>query len=178
MVLESNAAGTVVEVGPGVDDLKIGDRVQSLAMQEYSVQSRTVPDSMPLTAAATIPDDFVPAFHTLFNELSLPVPKTFPSLEPPLLSSAPILIYGAGSATGQHAIQLLHAAEYKNIIVTASPKHHEYLAPLGATATIDYRSPSLAEDVAKAAGGDGKVALAINCITTEGTIAEVAKVIS
>ncbi|SJL15756.1 related to Zn-dependent oxidoreductases [Armillaria ostoyae] len=199
MVLGSNAAGTVVELGPGVDDLKIGDRVtafayqgfRSKAMQEYSIQSRTVstkdleiwpqvPDSMPLAAAATIPDHFVTAFHTLFNELGLglPVPKTFHSLKSPPLSSAPILIYGAGSTTGQHAIQLLHAAGYKNIIVTASPKHHGYLASLGATATIDYRSPSLAEEVAKAAGGDGKVALAVDCITAEGTIAKVAKVIS
>ncbi|KAK0434020.1 chaperonin 10-like protein [Armillaria borealis] len=192
MILGSNAAGTVVELGPGVDDLKIGDRVtafayqgfRSKAMQEYSIQSRTVcakvPDSMPLAAAATIPDHFVTAFHTLFNELGLglPVPKTFRSLESPPLPSAPILIYGAGSTTGQYAIQLLHAAGYKNIIVTASPKHHEYLASLGAAATIDYRSLSLAEDVAKVAGGDGKVALAVDCITAEGTIVEVSKVIS
>ncbi|KAK0233951.1 chaperonin 10-like protein [Armillaria fumosa] len=197
-LLGFNAAGTVVELGPGVDDLKVGDRVtafayqgsRSKAMQEYSIQSRTVcakvlsvqsfqvmPDSLPLAAAATIPDNFVTSFHTLFNELDLLVPKAFPSLEPPL-SSAPILIYGAGSTSGQYAIQLLHAAGYKNIIVTASLKHHVYLASLGATATIDYRSPSLAEDVAKAAGGDGKVVLAMDCITVQGTIAKVAKVIS
>ncbi|KAK0466197.1 chaperonin 10-like protein, partial [Desarmillaria tabescens] len=189
-VLGFNAAGTVVELGPGVDDLKIGDRVtafayqgsRSKAMQQYSIQSRTVcakvPDSMLLAAAATIPDNFVTAFHTLFNELGLPVPKTFPALESPPLSSAPILIYGAGSTAGQYAIQLLHSAGYKNVIVTASSKHHEYLTSLGATATVDYHSPSLAEDIAKAAGGDGKVMLAVDCITAEGTIAEVAKVIS
>ncbi|PBL00228.1 GroES-like protein [Armillaria gallica] len=186
MVLGFNAAGTVVELGPGVDDLKTGDRVtafayqgsRSKAMQEYSIQSRTVPDSLPLASAATIPDNFVTAFHTLFNELGLPVPKSFPSLESPPLSSSPILIYGAGSTAGQYAIQLLHAAGYENIIVTASSKHHEYLGSLGATATIDYRSPSLSEDIAKAVGGDGKVVLAVDCITAEGTIAEVAKVIS
>ncbi|KAG7452024.1 GroES-like protein [Guyanagaster necrorhizus] len=190
MVLGFNAAGTIVEVGPGVDDLKIGDKVtafafqgsRSKAMQQYSIQSRTVcakvPNSMSLAAAATIPDNFVTAFHTLFNELGLPVPNTFPALESPPLSSAPILIYGAGSTAGQYAIQLLHAAGYKNIIATASSKHHEYLASLGATATIDYRTPSLVEDITKAAGGDGKVALAIDCITAEGTIAEVSKVTS
>ncbi|KAK0214253.1 chaperonin 10-like protein [Armillaria nabsnona] len=134
MVLGSNAAGTVVELGPCVDDLKIGDR------QEYSIQSRTVPDSMPLAAAATIPDHFV---------------THFPSLESPPLSSAPILIYGAGSTTGQYAIQLLHAAGYRNIIVTASPE-----------------TPRIS------AGGDGKVTLAVDCITAEGTIAKVAKLIS
>ncbi|KAK0481388.1 chaperonin 10-like protein [Armillaria novae-zelandiae] len=200
MVLGSNAAGTVVEVGPGVDDLKIGDRAcdamrfryyviafayqgsRSKAMQEYPIQSQTVcakvHDSLSLASAATIPDNFVTAFHILFNELDLPVPKAFPSLESPPLSSAPILIYGAGSTAGQYAIRFLHAAGYKNIIVTASSKHHEYLASLGATATIDYRSPSLREDIAKAAGGDGKVVLAVDCFTTEGTVAEVSKVIS
>ncbi|KAK0500854.1 chaperonin 10-like protein [Armillaria luteobubalina] len=190
MVLGFNVAGTVLEVGPGVDDLKIGDRVtafayqgsRSKAMQEYSIQPRTVcakvPDSLPLASAATIPDNFVTSFHTLFNELGLPVPKAFPNIESPPLSSAPILIYGAGSTAGQYAIQLLRAAGYKNIIVTASSKHHKYLASLGATATIDYRNPSLPEDIAKAAGGDGKVVLAVDCITAEGTIAEVSKVIS
>ncbi|KAK0209065.1 chaperonin 10-like protein [Desarmillaria ectypa] len=190
MVLGFNAAGTVVELGPGVDDLNIGDRItafafqgsRSKAMQEYSIQSRTVcakvPDSMSLAAAATIPDNFVTAFHTLFNELGLPVPKTFPAPESPPLSSTPILIYGAGSTAGQYAIQLLHAAGYRNIIVTASLKHHEYLTSLGATATIDYHNPSLAEDIAKVTGGDGKVILAMDCITAEGTISEVAKVIS
>lgn len=72
---------------------------------------------------------------------------------------------------------MLHAAGYKNVIATASEKHHEYLRSLGATGTFDYNSPSLAENIAKAIGGDGKVALAMDSIATEGTLKNIAKVI-
>ncbi|KAK0466201.1 chaperonin 10-like protein [Desarmillaria tabescens] len=181
VVLGSSAAGTIVELGPSVDDLKVGDRVtafayqgsRSKAMQEYSIQSRTVcakvPDSMPLAAAATIPDHFVAAFHTLF--------KHFPPVEsPPSFFCSNSGSMALDLQPVNMLFQLLHTAGYKNVIVTASSKHHAYLTSLGATATIDYHSPSLAEDIAKAAGGDGKVMLAVDCITAEGTIAEVAEV--
>jgi NADPH:quinone reductase-like Zn-dependent oxidoreductase len=132
-----------------------------------------------LDAAATIPDNFVTAFCTFFNLLSLPIPPSFPASSPPPLASLPILIYGAGSTAGQYAIQLLHSAGYKNIIATASAKNHDYLRSLGATSTFDYRSPDLVKDIATAVGGDGKVTLALDCITAvEDSMATIAKVIS
>jgi hypothetical protein len=126
----------------------------------------------------TIPDNFVTAFYTLFNQLSLPIPESFPANSPPPLASTTILIYGAGSTAGQYAIQLLHAAGYQNVIATASPKHHEYLSSLGATSAFDYKSPDLVNDISKVVGGDGLVTLAVDCICAEGTLAIIAKLIS
>lgn len=75
-------------------------------------------------------------------------------------------------------IQLLHAAGYKNVIATASRKHHDALRSLGATSVFDYNSPTLTEDVAKAVGGDGKLLLAVDTVTAEGTLTAIGKMIS
>lgn len=151
-------------------------------MQEYVVQPRRVvakiPDSVPLEEAATLPDNFVTAYYTLFNQLGLPAPSSFPVASPPPLATAPILIYGAGSTTGNYAIQLLSLAGYKNIIATASKRNHEHLHSLGATHTFDYNSPSLLQDVAVAAGSQGKALYALDCISAESTLEIVGKLIS
>lgn len=118
------------------------------------------------------------AFYTIFNQLALPVPSSFPPTTPPPHATAPILIYGAGSTAGQYAVQLLHIAGYQKILVTASSKHHEFLHSLGATYTFDYNSPNLIGDIAKIVGGDGKVAFAVDCIAAEPTIATIAEIIS
>lgn len=92
----------------------------------------------------------------------------------------PILIYGAGSTTGQYAIQLLHSAGYKNVLATASPRHHEYLGSLGATSTFDYNSPTLIEDIQSvvAASEGGKLKLVLDCITAQSTMATISKMVS
>ncbi|KAJ6456111.1 chaperonin 10-like protein [Mycena sanguinolenta] len=195
VTLGFNAAGTVVEIGLGVSSLTVGDRVTAFqpygqgrkdgpkgTMQEYVVlpafQCAKVPDSITLDSAATVPDNFITSFYTLFDQLSLPVPPTFPASTPPSDHATPILVYGAGSTTGQYALQLLHAAGYTNVVATASAKHHTFLRTLGATHVFDYTSPTLTSDVARAVGGDGKVARALDAITAEGTIARVAEVLS
>ncbi|THV06442.1 GroES-like protein [Dendrothele bispora CBS 962.96] len=198
MIFGFSAAGTIAEVGKGVDDLKVGDRVTAYtygesrlkATQEYSVQPRHVcakiPDSLSFEAAATIPDNFVTAFNALFNTINfaLPVPSSFPATTEPPLAHSPILVYGGGSTSGQYSIQLLHASGYKNTIVTASPKHHDYLRSLGATHTLDYRSPDFVKDVTAivtaSPGGnnDGKVDLVLDCITAESTLNAIGKVVS
>ncbi|KAF9052400.1 GroES-like protein, partial [Hymenopellis radicata] len=187
VVLGFNAAGTVAEVGPGVDDLKVGDKVTAFTyqnpkqkgVQQYSIQSRSVcakvPESMSLAAAATVPDNFVTAFRTLFADLGLPYPTSYPAKEPPAGANSAILIYGAGSTAGQYAIQLLRASGYKNVIATASPHHHEFLKSLGAREVFDYRSSSLTEDIIGAASG--RVVLVLDCISAEATIATIAHVI-
>ena len=134
-----------------------------------------IPEELTLEAAVTITDNFVTAFYTLFNELGLPIPKTFPATYAPPDADKPILIYGAGATTGQYAIQLLKLAGYTNIIATASTHNHEYLRSLGARHTIDYKSPDMVEQVIRAA--DGKVGLVMDCISAEGTLKRVAQVV-
>ncbi|KAF9011136.1 chaperonin 10-like protein [Cyathus striatus] len=80
LTLGCDVAGTIAPVGPSVPNLKVGERVtafafgasRSKAMQQYSIQHYSVvgkvPDNMSLAAAATVPDNFVTAFYTLFND--------------------------------------------------------------------------------------------------------------
>ncbi|KAF8216944.1 chaperonin 10-like protein [Mycena galopus ATCC 62051] len=187
-----NAAGTVAKVGEG-SSLTVGDRVMGFSphifsreelegtMQEFLVLTdhlcAKVPDNLALDAAATVPDNLVTAFYTLFDQLSLPIPSSFPATSPPPNHDIAILIYGAGSTTGQYAIQLLHAAGYTNIVATASAKHHQFLRSLGATHVLDYASPTLVADIARTVGGDGKVALAVDSISADSTIAQISQVL-
>lgn len=128
--------------------------------------------------AATIPNSFVTAFYTLFNQLGLPVPTSFPVTESPPLSATPILVYGAGSSVGSYVVQLLGLAGYKNIIVTASQKHHSLLHGMGATHTFDYHSNTLVEEIGKVTGGRENLNIALDCIAAESTLNIIAKVLS
>ncbi|KZP15654.1 GroES-like protein [Athelia psychrophila] len=188
MTLGFNAAGIVAAVGDGVTDLAVGDRItafayqgsRSKAMQEYTILSRTVcakiPDNLPLDAAATIPDNFVTAFWALFDNFNLTFPSDLSQKSAPPSADTPILIYGAGATSGQYAIQLLKIAGYTNISATASAKHHTYLRALGAHHVFDYNSATLSSDIESAAGG--KVAIALDCITAEDTLAVISKLVS
>ncbi|KAG6857288.1 hypothetical protein H0H87_006480 [Tephrocybe sp. NHM501043] len=173
-----NVSGTIAQVGEGVTDLAVGDR----GAQEYTVQSRNVvskiPDSLSLEAAATIPDNLITAFYTLFNQLQLPIPSFFPAKEAPRNATTPILVYGAGSTSGLYLVQLLHAAGYTNILATASTKHHEYLKSIGVSGTFDYTNPNLVADIAKFVGGDGKVPIVVDCIAAEPSLSALSSIVS
>jgi NADPH:quinone reductase-like Zn-dependent oxidoreductase len=123
--------------------------------------------------SVTMLDSFIFTSLHLFtrSSTSFPHPSTaFPALSPPPNYAIPILVYGAGSTTGQYlkyALQLLHAAGHTHV-ATTSPKHHAFLSTLGAMRVFSYASATLTADVAHAVGG-GKVALALDAITVEGT---------
>jgi len=187
-VLGFNAAGTVVQVGEDVESLAIGDRitgfgvghVEGKGLQQFAVFPANccakVPASLELTEAVTIPDNFVTAYYTLFDQLSLPLPTSLPATTPPVAANKPILVYGSGSTVGMYTIQLLKLAGYTKILTTASKQHHEYLHGLGASDTFDYASPTLVEDILRASGGT--VPLAVSCISSFTTLAAISKVIS
>jgi len=182
-----SASGTVVKAGDGVKGLVIGDQVAGFAisspdgraLQQYAVFPANlcakIPASVDLAAAATISDNFVTAFFTLFGRLSLPIPTAFPATTPPPDANTPILIYGCGSTVGIYAVQLLKLAGYTKILTTASKRHHEYLSQLGASHNFDYGSPTLADDIISAI--DGHVPLVVNCISTIKTLAAISKFI-
>ncbi|KAJ7842132.1 hypothetical protein B0H14DRAFT_3868996 [Mycena olivaceomarginata] len=93
--------------------------------------------------------------HSLLTRRSAAFPTCPPPSPHPALPNhaISILVYGAGSTTAQYT---LHAAGHTNVLATASLKHHVFLRTLG----------------------DGKVALALNAITMEGTLARIAEVLS
>jgi NADPH:quinone reductase-like Zn-dependent oxidoreductase len=178
-------SGFVEEVGEGAQRLQKGDRVcgftltnpKSKGLQQYAVLLQTtcakIPDSLALEAAATIPDNFITSYFTLFDRLGLPLPQ-FPVPSPPPEADKPILIYGGGTSSGQYAIQLLNFAGYTNVITTSSSHHHTYLRSLGAMHTIDYKDLDMVEQVIRAAGG--KLEHVMDCVSAEGTLKRIAQV--
>jgi NADPH:quinone reductase-like Zn-dependent oxidoreductase len=103
--------------------------------------------------AATIPLTLCTAGDALYNKMDprLPLPWETPI-------KRPILIWGASSQVGIHAVQFAREAGCAPIIATASPqvrpaiflltvKHHAYIKSLGADFVFDYRDPKVEDKV-------------------------------
>ena len=166
-VMGSDVAGEVVEVGPGVERVRVGDRVLGHAMcmnsrinrscegafQQYTVLRSNlispIPNDMSYSNACVLPLGLSTAARGLFAKdylsLSLP-PTTSPSIPSTRSTRRILLVWGGSTSVGCNAIQLAHAAGYE-VITTASPNNHAFLQSLGATHTFDYRSPTTITDI-------------------------------
>ncbi|HUN34260.1 MAG TPA: NADP-dependent oxidoreductase [Trebonia sp.] len=118
------AAGVVDEVGEGVTDVAVGDRVFGLsasgaAQAELAVLSyyAPIPASLDFPAAAALPAAIETATRAL-DQLGVEDGHT-------------LLINGASGSVGSAAVQLA-AARGARVIGTASPGNHDYLRSLGA----------------------------------------------
>ncbi|KAI2465555.1 GroES-like protein [Annulohypoxylon bovei var. microspora] len=154
----SSSAGVVVEVGPDVKHLKVGDRVFGFAHQEPKWKAHqeyatapewvfAVPDGFSLEQAVTLPENLVTAFNTISADLGLPTPWPKPEGYVPPRADERILIWGASSSVGQLTIAVLKFYGYRHLIATASPQHHKYLKSKGAEEVFDYRSPTIVDDL-------------------------------
>lgn len=161
VILGTDVAGEVVEVGQGVTRFKVGDRVVAFALglakevnkiseggfQEYTVvrsdTTTILPDSMSFETASVMPLGLSTAACALFQKdfLALPHPTTTP--EP---TGKTVLIWGGSTSVGCNAIQLAVAAGCE-VITTASPKNHNYLKSLGASKIFDYKSKTVVSDI-------------------------------
>lgn len=64
-------------------------------------------------------------------------------------ASAPeqkVLIWGAGGAVGGYAVQYAKSVGY-TVIATASPRAASHLESVGATTVLDYKSPTIIDDL-------------------------------
>ncbi|WP_405774348.1 NADP-dependent oxidoreductase [Streptomyces sp. NBC_00859] len=118
------AAGIVDEIGEGVTDAAVGDRVfgfstEGAAQAELAVLSyyAPVPSSLDFSGAAALPAAIETATRAL-DQLGVG-------------SGSTVLINGASGSVGSAAVQLA-AARGARVIGTASPANHEYLHSLGA----------------------------------------------
>jgi NADPH:quinone reductase-like Zn-dependent oxidoreductase len=118
------AAGIVDELGEGVADVAVGDRVfgacaDGAAQAELAVLSyyAPIPASLDFPAAAALPAAVETATRVL-DQLGAG-------------SSSTLLINGASGSVGSAAVQLA-VARGARVIGTAGPANHDYLRSLGA----------------------------------------------
>ncbi|KAG6810134.1 hypothetical protein H0H92_013166 [Tricholoma furcatifolium] len=150
-VLGSDVAGVVVEVGDGVSNRAVGDRVVFPAswlsghgaFQQYTLAdallTAKLPSQISFEEASTLPVAIAAAVIGLY----LPEPFGAGFIAPFDPSArgketgTPIVIFGGATSVGQYVIQFARLSGFSPIITTASLKHKEYLESLGATDILD-----------------------------------------
>lgn len=182
----TDVCGLVAEVGPSVPGLKPGDRVFGMATsfltgnndhaahQEYTILKATstalLPDNLSFRQGATLPTAVATATMGLFDALALP-------RETDANAGAGILIWGGASSVGSMAVQLARRAGL-TVFTTASERHHAHLKKLGASAVVDYRSPTAMEDlISAAARAKTEIPYAIDAISTKETLPTVLRIL-
>lgn len=174
-ILGQDVAGTIVEVGSEVNSLKVGQRaigyikhlVSTLehylikfnrhchsllngntansGFQLYStcleILVAPIPDSLPFSKAVVLPLSISTAASALYVQLQLPLPSFTPH---PL--GKKVLLWGGSSSVGCSAIQFAVATGL-TVVTTASEANHMLLKSLGAAQVLDYKSPTIIDDL-------------------------------
>ena len=147
----SEVAGTVAEVGEGVDDVSVGDRVVSLlgtgGYAEYAVAPARglipLPEGLDFDRAAAIPLQGLTAYHCI---------KTSGALK----DGESVLVHAAAGGVGTLAVQMAKLLGAGTVIATASSEKKLDLArSLGADVLIDYTEGDWPERVREATEGRG-----------------------
>ncbi|HZF58152.1 MAG TPA: quinone oxidoreductase [Rubrobacter sp.] len=147
----SEVAGTVAEVGEGVENVSVGDRAVTLlgtgGYAEYAVAPARnlipIPEGLDFDQAAAIPLQGLTAYHCI---------KTSGALE----EGETVLVHAAAGGVGTLAVQMARLLGAGTIIATASSDEKLDLArSLGADVLIDYTEETWPERVREATEGEG-----------------------
>ncbi len=141
------ASGEIVEVGAGVSDWALGDRVCALlpggGYAEYvatpAAHCLPVPQGLGLREAACLPETFFTVFSNVFTRGGLKAGERF-------------LVHGGSSGIGTTAIQLANAFGARVFATAGSEEKCAACEELGAELAINYREADFVE-VMKAEGG-------------------------
>ncbi|KAF3039358.1 hypothetical protein E8E12_005991 [Didymella heteroderae] len=155
-VLGSSGAGVIEEVGSNVSSLQKGDRVvfdtkayvdPSVNKQQGTWQQLVVCSAGTVAKIGTTP--FEQAVLTSFPlQTAVAALHVFLGMGKPSTGSKKekILIWGAGGAVGQYAVQYAASVGH-TVIATASPHSIPSLLGLGASTVLDYRSTTILADL-------------------------------
>ncbi len=153
--------GYVIDVGPEVSTVSIGDRVVGLGFGAFGPQMVTreelvapAPEGMSVSALATVPSAFV----------SAALSYQFSGLE----AGDRVLIHAGAGGVGLAAIQMAQAAGAE-VFATASAPKQPLLRSLGVEHIFDSRQTKFGEEILEATGGEG-VHVVLNSLTSEGFI--------
>ncbi len=144
------AAGTVVEVGAGVEDLAAGDRIVTLNAAGSHASKRAVPamstwripDGLDAARAACVPVAFGTAQECLFTAGNLQAGQT-------------ALIHAGAGGVGMAAIQLAKQAGATVISTASSDEKLKRLTEFGLDHGINYASENFLERTRELTDGRG-----------------------
>ena len=160
-LLGGELCGQVLDVGPDVSKVAVGDRVVGLAFGSFGSEVVTheamlapAPAGIPVTALATMPTAFVSA------ALSFDAAQ--------LKAGDRVLIHAGAGGVGMAAIQLAQTTGAE-VFATASAPKQAYLRSIGVEHVFDSRQTRFGEQILQATDGAG-VDVVLNSLTGEGFI--------
>jgi len=135
LVLGVEGAGTVLGVGPGVDEFSVGQRVVALSetnkpgfYAERAVvpveQVVAVPDAVDLPSAAALPTSWLSAWYCLHSLLKIKPRET-------------VLLHAAASGVGSAAVRIAVDAGASVIATAGSAEKVSWVTALGAQHVLD-----------------------------------------
>jgi NADPH2:quinone reductase len=148
----AEVAGVVEELGPGVEGIRVGDRV--LAIPNFGgggfAESTTaaaagvfpIPDSMPFAAGA--------ALHVVYQTGHLALHQ-----RAHLQAGETLLVHAGAGGVGSAAIQLGLAAGARVIATAGGPEKVKVLEKLGVDVALDYRENDFVDAVKEFTDGRG-----------------------
>lgn len=161
--LGMECAGTVVSVGPGVNDFSMGDRVLAFVPGAFAshVIARTfavskLPSQLSLEDATTLPVAFLTAYYSLVHLARLEAGET-------------VLIHGGAGAVGLAALQVAKRRGATIIATAGTGEKRALLRNLGADFVCNSRTLAFAEEVMSFTGGKG-VDVVLNSLAGEAMI--------
>lgn len=168
-------AGVVDAVGPGVERLKVGDRVFGLVggggyaeqIVSHERALAKIPDGMSFENAAAVPEAFCTAHDAIVTQAQIKSGET-------------LLVHAVGSGVGTAAVQIARALGVTTIGTARTPDKLEQAKPLGMEHGIVVEAGKFADatrafaasgvDVVLELVGGNYVAEDLRCIATLGRI--------
>jgi putative PIG3 family NAD(P)H quinone oxidoreductase len=149
-VLGLEASGTVLEIGAGVTDWQVGDRVAALLsgggyaerVAVPAAQLLAVPAGLDLVAAAGLPE----AACTVYSNVGMIAG---------LRDGQSLLVHGGTSGMGSHAVQWAHALGARVFATAGSSAKVDAARGFGADVVINHRSEDFVAVVQDATDGVG-----------------------
>ena len=143
-------AGEIVELGPGVSGLALGDQITALlpggGYAAYAVAAAPlcmqVPAGLTMVEAAAIPETYLTVWTNLFERGGCKSGDT-------------VLIHGGTSGIGTTAIQLAAAWGARVFATAGSPQKARFCEKLGAERGIEYRTEDFVAVIRAATAGYG-----------------------
>ena len=143
-------AGTIVALGDGVKDWRVGDAATALVAgggyAEYCAapapQCLPFPKGMSPVEAASLPETFFTVWSNVFDRAGLKPGESF-------------LVQGGSSGIGVTAIQMVKAFGNRVFATAGSAEKCEACVKLGADRAINYKTEDFAAVLKEATGGKG-----------------------